>query len=127
MHQSSKRIFEHISLAAIFLGTELLASGAAVGQTRPDDTLHKLNESVDALISRVSPSVVQILVTGYGPVDSGSERGNTALTCRFKESSGSCFSRSLMSSGETAATLYGKAAFAERTGDSADRRIIVRR
>ena len=33
------------------------------------DTLHKLNESVDALIKKVSPSVVQILVTGYGPVE----------------------------------------------------------
>lgn len=35
------------------------------------DTLHRLNESVDRLIHKVSPSVVQILVTGYGPLEDG--------------------------------------------------------
>src|SRR5258705_7310452 len=41
--------------------------GPAPAQDR-DNTLHKLNESIDALIRKVSPSVVQILVTSYGPV-----------------------------------------------------------
>ena len=76
--------------AAIYLSSGFSA-GAAKAQTRPDDTLHKLNESVDALINKVSPSVVQILVTGYGPVDSASERGNAALTIQRQRAIGSGF------------------------------------
>src|SRR5436190_22341147 len=41
------------------------------------DPLHLLNNSVRALVKRVSPSVVQILVTGYGPVQGS--RDNTSL------------------------------------------------
>jgi len=48
-------------------------------QERTENALRKLNESVDALIKKVSPSVVQILVTGYGPVESA-EHSTTALT-----------------------------------------------
>jgi serine protease Do len=60
-------------------------------QERPaDNTLRKLNESVDALIKKVSPSVVQILVTGYGPVES-SEHGNTAVVIGRQRAIGSGF------------------------------------
>lgn len=41
------------------------------------DPLHQLNNSVRALVKRVTPSVVQVLVTGYGPVEGS--RGNTNL------------------------------------------------
>src|SRR5260370_22258838 len=58
-----------------FFAAFYCASYAAQG--RNDNTLRKFNESVDALIKKVSPSVVQILVTGYGPIES-SERGSTA-------------------------------------------------
>src|SRR6202045_3570093 len=61
--------------SALFL---LVHLPAAHGQS-PDhssDELRKLNQSVNALIKKVSPSVVQILVTGYGPLEEG-ERGNT--------------------------------------------------
>ena len=75
---------------ALCFGSGLLASGSAA-QTRSDDALHKLNESVDALINKVSPSVVQILVTGYGPVDSSAERGSTALTLGRQRAIGSGF------------------------------------
>jgi serine protease Do len=34
-----------------------------------NDELHKLNDSVNALVKKVSPSVVQILVTAYGPLE----------------------------------------------------------
>jgi len=47
----------------------------ARAQDRPSEDLRRLNQSVDALIRRVSPSVVQILVTGYGPLEEG-DRGN---------------------------------------------------
>jgi serine protease Do len=63
---------------------------SAAAQDRGDNTLHKLNESVDALIRKVSPSIVQILVTGYGPIES-SERGNTAVIIGRQRAIGSGF------------------------------------
>ena len=56
----------------------------------PGDTLHKLNESIDGLIRRVSPSVVQILVTGYGPLEEG-ERGSTSVIIGRQRAIGSGF------------------------------------
>jgi serine protease Do len=79
-----------------FLGAAAIAALLAAfpraipAQDRSDNTLRKLNESVDALIKKVSPSVVQILVTGYGPVDSG-ERGNTAVVIGRQRAIGSGF------------------------------------
>jgi serine protease Do len=73
-----------LALFVAFHGT----SGAA--QERGDNALRKLNESVDALIKKVSPSVVQILVTGYGPVDSG-EHSNTAVVIGRQRAIGSGF------------------------------------
>ena len=64
--------------------------GPAPAQDRGDNTLHKLNESIDALIRKVSPSVVQILVTSYGPVES-TEHSTTALTLGRQRAIGSGF------------------------------------
>src|SRR6266404_1932777 len=61
-----------------------------IAQNRSDNTLRKLNESVDVLIKKVSPSVVQIMVTGYGPVES-TEQGTTALTLGRQRAIGSGF------------------------------------
>ncbi|HEX9345405.1 MAG TPA: hypothetical protein VF900_05740, partial [Candidatus Acidoferrum sp.] len=61
------RLFSALCSSALFL---LIHLPAALAQS-PDhslDELHKLNESVNALIKKVSPSVVQIVVTGYGPL-----------------------------------------------------------
>src|SRR5580765_1735905 len=44
------------------LAIHLSVAGSSSAQDRSDNTLRKLNESVDALIKKVSPSVVQILV-----------------------------------------------------------------
>jgi serine protease Do len=63
---------------------------SAAAQDRRDNTLRKLNESVDALIRKVSPSVVQILVTGYGPIDSG-EHSNTSVVIGRQRAIGSGF------------------------------------
>jgi len=59
-------------------------------QDRGDNTLRKLNESVEALIKKVSPSVVQIMVTSYGPIES-TEHGTTALTLGRQRAIGSGF------------------------------------
>ena len=64
--------------------------GEVTAQDRSENTLRKLNESVDALIKKVSPSVVQILVTGYGPVES-TEHSTTALTLGRQRAIGSGF------------------------------------
>ncbi len=66
-----------------------LSAPLTQAQDRSADTLHKLNESVDALIKKVSPSVVQILVTGYGPLEA--ERGNTGVVIGRQRAIGSGF------------------------------------
>jgi len=80
------RLLGVIALAALVA----LFSGTAIAQDRGDNTLRKLNESVDALIKKVSPSVVQILVTGYGPIESG-DRSNTAVVIGRQRAIGSGF------------------------------------
>jgi serine protease Do len=71
--------------------TGLFLSFPVSAQTAPtrseNDPLHQLNNSVRALVKRVTPSIVQIMVIGYGPVDSG--RGNTSLVIGKQQSVGS--------------------------------------
>lgn len=83
-----KRVRRAFPAAALVFFT--VFHGAAAAQDHSDNALRKLNESVDALIKKVSPSVVQILVSGYGPVDSG-ERGNTAVVIGRQRAIGSGF------------------------------------
>ena len=83
--RSSLRVFGVLAIAA-----PLALPAAATPQDRGDNTLRRLNESVDALIKKVSPSVVQILVSGYGPIES-SDRGNTAVVIGRQRAIGSGF------------------------------------
>ena len=58
------------SLAIALMGVAFLAPAANLAaqssqKTAPNDLLHQLNDSIEALVQRVSPSVVQIVVTGY--------------------------------------------------------------
>jgi serine protease Do len=77
--------------AALLVGVFTLLIAARVsGQTtagRRADSLHEFNDSVRALVKRVAPSVVQLSVMGYGPVQSN--RGNTSLTLAKQQSIGS--------------------------------------
>jgi serine protease Do len=52
------------------------------------DPLRQFSDSVEALVKRVSPSVVQVLATGYGPLDAGG-RGNTNVVIGRQRSLGS--------------------------------------
>ncbi len=80
-----------VAIASLTLATIAAFAPPARAQNRPDDnTLRKLNESVDALIRKVSPSVVQILVTGYGPLEE-SQRGNTGVVIGKQRAIGSGF------------------------------------
>ncbi|HEY2548326.1 MAG TPA: trypsin-like peptidase domain-containing protein [Candidatus Acidoferrum sp.] len=61
-----------------------------LAQERSTDELRKMDESVDALIRKVSPSVVQILVTGYGALEE-SDHGNTGVVIGRQRAIGSGF------------------------------------
>jgi serine protease Do len=47
----------------------------------PPPVLQQLNSAIEQLTTRISPAVVQILVTGYGPLEENN-RGQTALITR---------------------------------------------
>jgi len=68
----------------------LAPAAGAQSQDHSTDELRKLNQSVGALIKKVSPSVVQILVTGYGPLEEG-ERGSTSAVIGRQRAIGSGF------------------------------------
>jgi serine protease Do len=51
------------------------------------DPLHQFNNSIRTLVRRASPSVVQVMVTGYGPVEGS--RSNTGLVLGRQQSVGS--------------------------------------
>jgi serine protease Do len=70
----------------------LMASPASAQRAvRPASTtlLRDLSASVEELTSRVSPSVVQVLVTGFGPVGERSHGGETGLVIGRQRSIGS--------------------------------------
>jgi serine protease Do len=48
-----------------------LAPSTRAADAATSDPLQQFSASIQALVTRVSPSVVQVLVTGYGPVDDG--------------------------------------------------------
>ena len=66
-------------LLVAFACSLALPAGVATAQQRPvpaspqrttsPDALERMNESIDALTKKVWPSVVQIIVTTYGPRD----------------------------------------------------------
>jgi len=80
-----------VSLAfALGAAAAICNRSPVAAQNKPEDnTLRKLNESVDALIRKVSPSVVQILVAGYGPVEES--HGNTSVVIGRQKAIGSGF------------------------------------
>jgi serine protease Do len=80
----------HLRPLLLLFATTVFSLAPARSQDHPTDELHKFNESVDALIRKVSLSVVQILVTGYGPLESG-EHGNTGVVIGRQRAIGSGF------------------------------------
>ncbi|HWO32664.1 MAG TPA: trypsin-like peptidase domain-containing protein, partial [Candidatus Acidoferrum sp.] len=60
------------------LPTDGTISGYAA-ETRIPDLLHQFNGSLQALATRVSPAVVQITVTGFGPQDEKSKDGASVI------------------------------------------------
>ena len=68
----------------------LWCARAVRAQEPESDELRKVNQSVRALIRKVSPSVVQILVTGFGAVEQA-QRGNTGVVIGRQKAIGSGF------------------------------------
>ncbi len=92
--QSATRRVRQICLLAVLM--MVIASNALAQRTdgqRPASTQNPLdswNDSVDSLVAKVWPSVVQILVTSYGPREEG-ERGNANGVVGRQRSVGSGF------------------------------------
>ncbi len=74
-----------LCLVFLFVTPQVLAQTAT--PKADSDPLHQLNNSVKALVRRVTPSVVQVLVTGYGPVEDS--HGDTNLVLGKQQSLGS--------------------------------------
>jgi len=73
-----------VSLIYALVASQGLAQTTVKVETDP---LHQLNNSVRTLVRRVTPSVVHLIVTGYGPVENN--RGNTSLVLGKQQSVGS--------------------------------------
>jgi serine protease Do len=67
-----------------------LATLALAQSAQEMEPLRRLNVSVDALVQKVSPSVVQVLVTSLGPVDEG-RAGNANVVVGRQRAIGSGF------------------------------------
>jgi serine protease Do len=78
-----------ISVIAAFLCFTFLP-GSTMAQDRSTEELRKMDQSVGELIRKVSPSVVQILVNGYGPLEEG-DHGNTGVVIGRQRAIGSGF------------------------------------
>jgi serine protease Do len=76
--------------AAQATGAESPAAGQiAKPRSAATTLLRDLNVSVDELTARVSKSVVQVLVTGYGPVEDGNRHGDAGIVIGRQRSLGS--------------------------------------
>lgn len=73
------------SLALLGLPGSLTAQSSSAA-----DPLHMLNSSVESLVKKISPSVVQIAVTGYGTIEEPS-RGSADITVGRQRVIGSGF------------------------------------
>jgi serine protease Do len=72
MHHTLKKISWGRCARGLLLASCFLAAGSLPAQTQPESDRRKLleqfSESLDELTARVSPAIVQVLVTGYGPL-----------------------------------------------------------
>jgi serine protease Do len=83
---------KRLSLVSGLCGVSLLFSSPVLAQRAapaPANVLRDLSASIESLTGRVSLSVVQILVTGYGPVDERSRDGEAGLVIGRQRSIGS--------------------------------------
>ncbi len=70
-----RSLFRKLTILAL----ALLSATPAAPQESPRDILRRTDQLVDGLIRKVAPSVVQILVTSYGPVEESPGRTGGAV------------------------------------------------
>jgi serine protease Do len=88
-HHFSHRRFLIFAVAGwLILYTPASAQVPADSPPSHSDLLHQLNDSIEALVQRVSPAIVQIQVTGYGSAEEP-ERGQTELLVSRRRAIGS--------------------------------------
>src|ERR1700681_2195185 len=56
------------------------AKTLGTGPVEPPPVLQQLNSAIETLTARISPAVVQILVTGYGSVEDSDRRQTAVIT-----------------------------------------------
>ncbi len=88
--RSSLHIFARASiltLAALLTAVTSLAqsSNNRKSDRANTDALHRLNDAIESLVNRVSPSVVQILVTGYGTAEAGDSNQTSLVIARQRK------------------------------------------
>ena len=66
----------------------LTASAQTNNHNRDFDPLHQFNSAVRKLVSQVTPSVVQVLATGYGPIESNNGNNSALVGMQQKIGSG---------------------------------------
>src|SRR5712692_6407322 len=81
-------IWIHLSLTAYLLLFAPILPGQTPGRTIVLDPLHQFNNSIEELVRHVSPSVVQVLATGYGAVEESSH-SNMGLALEKQRTIGS--------------------------------------
>src|SRR6188508_442765 len=90
---ASFRIIYALSCAALILQSAVPAhAGQKPAASPSQDPFVRMNESIDALTRKVWPSVVQVLVSSYGPrEDRGADRGDANVVVGRQEATGSGF------------------------------------
>jgi serine protease Do len=89
--QSSRSLSFALCMALLASMTLLANSSPLLAQSRTNtDPLHQLNSSVETLVKKISPSVVQIAVSGFSTVEESS-RGNADITVGRQRVIGSGF------------------------------------
>lgn len=87
IHSTSSKVIA--ARAGFFALATFLAAATTFAQSanqRPStDALHRLNDSIESLVNRVSPSVVQILVTGYGTAETGDTNQTSLVIARQRK------------------------------------------
>lgn len=81
-----KRSYVLAACLTCFFGA-LTVSGQTPNQNSDFDALHQFNNAVRKIVSKVTPSVVQVMVTGYGPIES--ESGVTSGVVGMQQKIGS--------------------------------------
>ncbi|HSZ20276.1 MAG TPA: trypsin-like peptidase domain-containing protein [Candidatus Acidoferrum sp.] len=85
-HAGGAWIAKALIVAGLFFAPR--AQGQTPQAAHVPDALHQLNESIEALVQRVSPSVVQILVSGYTSTED-TDRGQMSVVIGKERTIGS--------------------------------------